>query len=286
MYVVMGATGNTGSVVAQRLLALGKPVRVIVRSAEKAAALAKQGAEVAVADLSDDRALAQAMRGAAGLYYLSPPDLGAKDFIAERRQLTARIANVIARAEVEHVVLLSSIASEQTSGTGPIMSTHHAEQQLRAAGIPATFVRAGYFAENWAAVLPIAKRDGVLPTFFAADLRSPMVATPDIGLVAAQALLDGPRAVRVIELAGPADASPNDVARTVGELIGRSVQVVEAPLDAVVPTFTSFGMSTNIAELFRELYTCIASGRFAWESGGEPVRGKTTIAQALEPLLR
>ena len=67
MYVVMGATGNTGSVVAQRLLAQGKPVRVIVRSADKAATLAKQGAEIAVADMNDDRALAQALRGAEGL---------------------------------------------------------------------------------------------------------------------------------------------------------------------------------------------------------------------------
>jgi uncharacterized protein YbjT (DUF2867 family) len=287
MYVVMGATGNTGSVVARRLLAAGKPVRVIVRSADKAAALAKQGAEVAVADLNDDHALAQALRGADGLYSLCPPDLTAESFIAERKRLTQNIANVIARTEVKHVVLLSSIASQQESGTGPILSTRHAEQQLRAAGVPSTFVRAGYFIENWASVLPVAKRDGVLPTFFPAEQRIPMVATGDIGEVAAQALLDGPQGVRVIELSGPVDASPTDVAQAVSGLVGRSVQVVEAPLDAVVPTFTSFGMSADFAGLFRELYACIRSQRFAWEGrGAEGVRGKTTIAQALEPLLR
>jgi uncharacterized protein YbjT (DUF2867 family) len=167
------------------------------------------------------------------------------------------------------------------------MTTHHAEQQLRAAGVPVTFLRAAYFMENWAAVLPAAKNDGVLPAFFPADLRIPMVATPDIGEVAARALLDGPRGVRVIELAGPEDASPNDVAKVLSQRIGRQVQVVEAPLDAVVPTFTSFGMSTNIAELFRELYACIASGRMTWEGGSaEAVRGEVTLAQALEPLLR
>jgi uncharacterized protein YbjT (DUF2867 family) len=100
--------------------------------------------------------------------------------------------------------------------------------------------------ENWAAVLPAAK---------------------NIGEVAAQALLDGPRGVRVIELAGPEDSSPNDVARVLSQLLGRRVEVVEAPLDAVVPTFTGFGTSLNIAELFRELYAGIASGRMAWEGG-------------------
>jgi uncharacterized protein YbjT (DUF2867 family) len=287
MYVVTGATGNTGSVVAQRLLEHGKKVRVVVRSAEKAAAFAKQGAEVAVADLNDGRALAQALRGAEGLYYVSPPDLGAKSFIAERKLLTQRIADSIAHSGVGHTVLLSSIASQYASGTGPILTTHNAEQQLRAAGVPATFVRAGYFMENWAAVLPAAKNDGVLPAFFPADLRIPMTATLDIGEVAAQALLDGPRGVRVIELAGPEDSSPNDVARVLSQLFGRRVAVVEAPLDAVVPTFTGFGMSPNIAELFRELYAGIASGRMVWEGGSaEAVRGKVTLTRALEPLLR
>jgi uncharacterized protein YbjT (DUF2867 family) len=269
------------------LLAQGKPVRVVVRSAAKAAALAAQGAEVAIADLSDERALAQALRGAEGLYYLSPPDLTARDFIAERKQLTARMARVIAEAGVKHTVLLSSVGAQHASSTGPILSTHNAEQQLRAAGVAATFVRAGYFVENWATVLSAAKQDGVLPAFFPAALRVPMIATPDIGAVAAQALLDGPRGLRVIELSGPEDASPNDVARALGDLLGRSVRVAEAPLDAVVPTFTSFGLSTNIAELFREMYAGMASGRVRWEGGSaEAVRGTTSLARALEPLLR
>ena len=36
MFTVFGATGHTGSVVVERLLAAGKQVRVIVRSADKA----------------------------------------------------------------------------------------------------------------------------------------------------------------------------------------------------------------------------------------------------------
>jgi hypothetical protein len=71
----------------------------------------------------------------------------------------------------------------------------------------------------------------------------------------------------------------------VSMLIGRTVRVVEAPLDAVVSTMTSFGMSTNFAQLYRELYGCIVSGSFKWESGKDPVRGKTTLAEALRPLM-
>ena len=112
-----------------------------------------------------------------------------------------------------------------------------------------------------------------------------MIAARDVGEVAASALLDVPRGVRIIELAGPVEASPKDVANAVGELLGRTVTAVQAPLEAVVPTFTSFGVSQNVAELFRELNAGIASGRVAWEGTGETVRGKTTVKEALRPLL-
>lgn len=286
MYVITGATGNTGSVVAEQLLAVGKPVRIIVRSADKGAALAKKGAEVAVADLNDERAYADAIRGAKGLYLLSPPDVTTNAFIAERKALTERLAGVVAAAKVEHVVLLSSIAAQLPSGTGPIVSVHNAEQQLRATGVPATFIRAAYFVENWAAVLPVAKKDGVLPSFFPANQRMPMTTTRDIGIIAAQALLDGPRGVRIIELTSE-DASATDVARAVGEVLGRTIRVAEAPLDAVVPTFTSFGMSANAAGLYRELYESALGGHLVWEGGkAEAVRGKTSIKDALAPMLR
>src|SRR6185369_7502192 len=151
-------------------------------------------------------------------------------------------------------------------------SVRNVELQLRAAGLPATFVRAAYFVENWGAVVQAVKGDGVLPSFIAAGARISMVSTPDIGKTVAQALLDGPRGVRVIELSGPSDVSPNDVAAAFSSILGKPVQVVEAPLDAVVQTFTSFGMSENIAQLFREMYEGMALGKVVAEPG-EHVRG-------------
>jgi uncharacterized protein YbjT (DUF2867 family) len=284
MFVVTGATGNTGAVVAQQLLAAGRKVRVYVRDAAKASALAEQGAEVRVGDLDDERALSEAARGAEGVYVLAPPDPRSNAYIAEREQLTGKIARALSRAEVKHVVLLSSIAAQLPSGTGPIVTVHNAEQQLRASGVPATFVRASYFMENWASVLPVAQRDGVLPAFFPADLRIAQVATRDIGAVAARALLDGPRGIRILELSGPRELSPADVARAAANVFGRPVSVAEAPLDAVVPTLTGFGISPNFAALFRELYAGVCDGTITWEGTGEAVRGVVEIEQALREL--
>jgi uncharacterized protein YbjT (DUF2867 family) len=284
MFVITGATGKVGSVAAEALLAAGEKVRVVVRDAAKAAALEARGAEVFVADLTDQVAMGRAVRGARGVFLISPPDVAAQDFIAERKPLTAALASTLAAEKVPHVVLLSSIAAQHPSGTGPIVTLHNAEQQLRAAGLAATFVRAGYFVENWGAVAQAAKADGVLPSFIKADQPVTTVSTADIGQVVAQALRDGPRGVRVIELSGPTDPTPKDVAAAFSRVLGKPVNVIEVPLEAVVPTFESFGISKNIASLYREMYAGIASGKVAPEPG-EHVRGTTPLETTLRELL-
>lgn len=281
MFVINGATGNTGSVVAKTLLAAGKRVRAVVRSEAKAAELRGLGAELFVADFTDPAALERAVTGAEGVYFLSAPDIAAKDFVSERKALTEVQIAALARAKVPHVVLLSSIGAQHPDGTGPILTLHHAEQQLRRTGIPSTFVRPAYFVENWGEVAHPVKQDGVLPSFLAIDVPVPMVSTPDIGKTAARALLAGPRGVRAIELAGPTDPSPNDLAAAASKILGRTIKAVQAPLEAVVPTFMSFGISQNIAELYREMYAGMASGRVAEEPGNEKVRGATSVEQTL-----
>jgi uncharacterized protein YbjT (DUF2867 family) len=285
MFVITGATGNTGSVAAETLLAAGKKVRVVVRDAAKAKGLAERGAEVFTADLNDEAALTRAFEGADGVFVLSPPDVTLKDFLGERKKLTDGFARAAKAAEVKHVVLLSSIGAQHEDGTGMIRSTYAAEQALRATGLPVTFVRAAYFVENWGAVLQAVQRDGVLPSFIAASRAIPMVASRDIGKSVAQALLDGPRGARVIELAGPVEVKPSDVAAALSKIFGKPVNVAEAPLSAVVPTFTSFGFSQNVAELFRELYEGVGNGKVAWQGGeAELQRGSTTLEQTLRAL--
>lgn len=284
MFVITGATGRTGSVAAETLLASGKKVRAVVRDAAKAERLRELGAEIFVADLADDAAFRRAVQGAEGVYLMSPPDLTATDFIGEREKLTQQEVDALAAEKVPHVVLLSSIGTQLPSGTGPILALRNVERQLRAAGLPSTFVRASYFVENWGAVLHPVKNDGVLPSFIAAERRIRQVATVDIGKTVAQALLDGPRGVRAIELTGPSDASPTDVAETFARILGKPVRVVEAPLEAVVPTFTSFGVSEHIAGLYRDLYATIAQGLLVPEPG-EELRGKTSLEASLRALL-
>ena len=284
MYVIAGVTGHTGKTVADTLLSKGQPVRVLVRKPEQGAAWKARGAEVAVASLDDEAALAQAFTGAKGAYVLSPPDLTTNDFFGTSTRRFDAIARAIGKARLPHVVLLSSIGAHLPGPTGPIASLAAAEKVLEKTGAATTHVRASYFLANYGAVLPAAKADGVLPSFLPAGFSHAVVTTDDIGRTAAQALLDGPRGRRVIELSGP-DVTATEIAATLGGLLGRSVKVIEAPLDAVVPTFKSFGASQQMAELYREMYAAFMDGTLQWEGKGERVRGATSLADGLRALL-
>lgn len=281
MYAIAGVTGNTGSVVADTLLAQGEPVRVIVRDAAKGASWKARGAEVAVAALEDTAALTAALRGATGAYLLVPPRVASKDPAGENRALIASLVRAVKDAKVPHVVLLSSVGAQHAKGTGPILSVHHAEHEL-AAVTKLTAVRASYFLENWGGALGMIDQ-GVLPTFVPADVRFRMVATADIGKTAARALVE--ETPGVIELAGPREQSADDIAAIVSTITGKPVKAQVAPLDAVVPTFTSFGMSAEVAGLFREMYEGIAAGLLAPEPTNRQVKGAVGAETVLRALL-
>ena len=285
MYAIAGVTGHTGKAVAETLQAKGQPLRVIVRDQAKGAPWKGRGAEVAVASVDDEAALTGALSGAKGAYVLLPPDAVTTDFFGSRARMVDAIGRAAVKARLPHLVLLSSIGAQIPEGTGPIAALHHAERSFEQLGIGTTFVRASYFLENYGGGLAPAKNNGVLPSFLPANRSHSVVATTDIGRTAAQALLDGPRGRRVIELSGPVDVTPADVAAALGELLGRTVNVVEAPLDAVVPTFMSFGMSQQMAELYREMYAAFLAGGITWEGTGERVRGSIGVKDGLRAML-
>ncbi|HLQ65531.1 MAG TPA: NAD-dependent epimerase/dehydratase family protein [bacterium] len=67
--LVTGATGFIGSHLCHRLLAMGVPVRALVRRPDQAAALAAAGTEVAVGDLSDPATLRGVCRGCSVVFH-------------------------------------------------------------------------------------------------------------------------------------------------------------------------------------------------------------------------
>jgi uncharacterized protein YbjT (DUF2867 family) len=287
MYVIAGVSGNTGSVAASTLLAAKQPVRVIVRDAAKGEEWKARGAEVAVARLEDRAALARALTGAKGAYLLLPPNGWTDTSIAAvRKPFIDALVGAVSDARPGHVVLLSSIGANHASGTGPIQYIHPVEQGLRASGVPSTFLRAGFFVENWLAMAQGAIDAGTLYYGMRNDVPFAQVATTDIGRTAARLLAEGtPGGVRVVQLAGPVDVTVQDVAATIGKIAGKTIGAVTVPREATVAALTGMGASKDIAEMYAELTIAFNDGLLTWEHP-EITRGTVTLEQRLRELLK
>ncbi len=273
-FAIAGVSGNTGKVVADTLLSQGKKVRVLVRDAAKGQAWKAKGAEVAVADLEDAAAVARALEGAEGAYLLVPPNPATATFRAYQDRVVRALTEAVAKAKVPHVVLLSSIGAQHESGTGPIAALYAAEKAL--AAIPGTvcsFLRAGYFLENLGGSFGQLEQ-GLLPTFTPAKLAFPVVATVDIGRLAAQLLVEGAKKTQVVQLGSP--ATYEDFAAALAKITGKPITVAEGPLDAMVGVLTGFGFTSEVAGLYKEMTHGIHVGKVAFEAGHRTVPGSTS----------
>jgi len=242
MFAIMGVTGNVGGEVARNLLAAKLPVRAVVRDASKGELWAQCGCELATADINDSAALATAFKGAEGVFVLVPPSFDPSPEFPEARAIAAALRVALDAARPDRVVYLSTIGAQAIQLN--LLSQHTLiEQELRTSPVPITFLRPGWFMENAAWDVAPAANTGAVPSFLQPlDKPFPMVATADIGRVAAELLRETWKDHRVVELEGPHRVTPNEIAATFARLLGRPVRMEVVPHEAWEPLFKSQGM--------------------------------------------
>ncbi len=263
MFVVLGASGHTGAVVANTLLGRGHQVRVVGRSAEHLQSLAQRGAQVFAADATSPQALTNAFKGAEAAYVMIPPNVSTNDVKAFQARISDAIAASIRNAGIRHVVALSSIGAEKSSGTGPVVGLHNLEQQLNAIdNVNVLSLRAGYFMENTLPQVGIIRQLGNVVGPIAPALKLPMIATRDIGAAAAEALVRRDfRGKQTRELLGQRDLDYTEVARIIGNAIGKpSLNYVHAPDEQLRPALQQIGMSADFVNLLLEMTKSLNSG--------------------------
>jgi uncharacterized protein YbjT (DUF2867 family) len=263
MFVVLGASGHTGGVVAQKLLAAKQPVRVVGRNADHLKSLVAEGAEFFGAEATDAIGLTKAFKGADAAYVLIPPNVTSSDFRAFQDQVSDAIATAIQNAGVEKVVTLSSVGADKPSGTGPVVGLYNLEQKLnRIEGLNALHLRAGYFMENTLPQAGVIRTLGMVAGPIRPNLKVPMIASHDIGEAAANALLRGDfRGKQTKELLGQRDITYVEVASIIGKAIGNpSLGYVQPPDDQLRGALVQMGMSANLAGLILEMAGAMNSG--------------------------
>jgi uncharacterized protein YbjT (DUF2867 family) len=263
MYVVTGATGHTGSVIAKRLLAQEKKVRVVGRSTERLSSLVSLGAEPFAADISNKEAVTRAFSGAEGAYVMIPPDLANPDYAAYQDKVIEAIASALGKGVPAHVVALSSFGADKPDKTGPIAGLHRMEERFkRISGLNALYIRAGYFMENTLPQAGVIQQMGATAGPLNADLRVPMIATRDIGTFAADELLRLEfRGHQTQELLGQRDLTMTEVTTVIGKAIGKpELQYRQITYDQFRGVLMQMGASQGIAEMFVEMSEALNAG--------------------------
>ena len=263
MYVVLGASGNTGHIVAKTLLAGGQKVRAVGRNASHLQPLAANGAEISIADVTDAAALTKAFQQADAAYVMIPPNPTSNDALAYAERVSEAIAAAAKNSGVRNIVSLSSIGADKPSGTGPVVGLHNFEQKLnRIDAANVLHLRAVYFMEN---TLPQASAIRAMDCTagpLRPDLKLPMIATRDIGAAAADALLQlAFRGKQTQELHGQRDLEYTEVTAIIGTAIGKpNLKYVHLTDDQIRPALIQMGMSDNFASLLLEMTAALNSG--------------------------
>src|SRR6202045_3741184 len=219
MYVILGASGYTGSIIANSLLLKGEKVRVMGRDVGRLERFVRKGAEAVTANVSDAAALTKAFGGARAAYLLLPPITSRED---QERQSDA-IAKAVKESDLPYAVYLSSYGAHVPDGTGPVTGLHSSEQKLNAiSGLNVLHLRAAYFMENNLAAIDMIHGMGMFGSALLSGLKRPMIATRDVGNYAAQRLVDLDfSGKQTRELLGERDLSMTEVTAAIAHGIGK-----------------------------------------------------------------
>ncbi len=284
MFAVTGVTGNVGGEVARNLLAAGQPVRAVVRESRKGEAWAKRGCDLVEADINDAAALTSAFQGVDGVFVLVPPNFDPSPDFREARAIAATLQSALDAARPGRVVYLSTIGAQATRSN---LLTQHSiiEQVLGELSIPISFLRPGWFMENSSWDVAPAAENGVIVSFLQPlDKPVPMVATADIGRVAAELIQTMWRGRRVVELEGPHRVTPKQIAATFAELLGRPVRTEAVPPETWESLFKSQGMKNPAPRI--QMLNGFNEGWIEFEGGEAGSRkGKVELRTVLQRLI-
>ena len=256
MFVIMGATGHTGSVAAKALLGKGEKVRAIGRDAAKVTQLLGSGVEAFAAEANDAAALTKAFTGATAAYVMIPPQMTAPDFLEAGGKISDAITEAVKASGISHVVVLSSIGAQHDSKTGPIVGLNRLEKKLSALpGLNALFLRPVSFMENFLMAIPLIQSMGFIGNGIKDDLKMAMIATKDIGQRAAAALLARDfSGIQTQELLGARDYTHEEAAHILGSEIGKpKLSYQRFPGFMVEQALKQMGMPAKTAALMSEM---------------------------------
>lgn len=264
MYVITGASGNTGKRIAAALLAENKAVRVIGRNLNRLQELVDQGGQAYIGDLDNGEFLKEAFTGAKAVYAMIPPDYGTNHLRQYQNKVGESLYEAIKSRGVQYVVNLSSLGGDLPEKTGPILGLYDQEKRLnQLQNVNIVHLRPTYFMENLLPNLQLIKTQGIMGSPLEPDLSFPVIATQDIAEVATQHLLNLDFSGHSVHnLLGKEDMSMKEMTAIIGQKIGkRDLPYVQFSYEETAKAMLQMGLSQDMVDAMIELNRSMNEGK-------------------------
>jgi uncharacterized protein YbjT (DUF2867 family) len=284
--VITTPTGNIGKHALQKLLQAGADVSVIVRQPEKLSDSIRGMVKIHQGSLTDVDLVTKAFRGAKAVLWVTPPNITHPDVAAYHSELGAVAARAIKESKIPYVVNVSS-AGAHLENAGPISGLAAVERQMSAVTENIVHLRPGFFMENFLQQIEPVKNDGVIYEPLPGDLSYPLVATQDIGAVAARLLLETNWSGHQTRgLHGAADLTFADAAKILSDSIGKQVKYVQITPDQAYHAFLGIGASPGFAKALVEMYQALSKPNAIAESRTPETTTTTTLREWSDNVFR
>ena len=284
MHVIVGATGKTGRRLCANLLAAGESVRALGRDRARLDALARSGADCAVADVTDLEALRDAFSGASVVYLMAPTGPRIEQIFELHERIGATLAQAVKTARVSHAVLMSACGVHRETNSA-IPGMRAIESRLRAVPrLNLALLRPGFFMENFYAWFDQIREENSISRPIGPDTPIPMIATRDIADFAARLMLerdfDG---ATPFELLGPRDHTMAEATAALGASIDRPNLESTGPAIPTAPRAcwaTGFGYAPARGRYLANIFAAFERGLLAPERSRDASSQTPTTIEA------
>lgn len=276
MNIILGASGKVGSTLVKILSENGQPVKAIVRNPKKADEFRSRKIPVCIADFLDIETLKMAFEGGTTVFLITPENPDSQNIFDEIRQIIQNYRDALSVSGISKIIGLSSGGAQHPAGTGNLELSYILEHSFKDLPAQKTFIRPAYYFSNWLNYWDVAKKYGVLPTFFPIDMKVQMIAPVDVAAFAAQ-LIESDESYKPFYEIGEKLYSSADVATVFAHKLQREIKAQQIPSEQWETTLLQAGFSENAAANLMKMTQAVIDGRTQWENPSEAITMPTSL---------
>jgi NAD(P)H dehydrogenase (quinone) len=259
IFLVTGATGETGRATVQILLDKGHTVRALVHTEdERAEALRRNGAEVVLGDLFEHDDAVRAAGGATAAYFCYPVRPGII-------QTTAYFADAAKRAGLKAVINMSQISAREDSKSHAARDHWIAERIFDWSGVPTVHLRPTFFSQ-WM-LYPFVRKSivehGIIDLPYGNGRHAPIAAEDQARLIAAILTAPAGHLGNTYPLYGPIELDQAGIAATISDVLGRKISYQPLTIRAYRARLEKFGLPEFLIQHFCAIALDYQNGIFS-----------------------